>query len=155
MTNSLNLVELSHMTLPCSIIIPSLYLFCHFGNLVTQRFEDVGSQISQLAWYKLPLRSQKDYILILALTQKKVYINGFGNARCTREVFMKVNYTYIISTWEELNWWIPTYFQIMNKTWSYFMVLKSLSTPRLWLQDAEFPTILKTWILSKQLSQQL
>lgn len=75
-----------------SVLIPTLYMFCHFGSQVTHRFEDVADAIYQLEWYRLPLDSQKHLPMMLAMAQKKIYLRAFGrNIHCSRGVFAKVN----------------------------------------------------------------
>lgn len=63
----------------------TLYLFCYFGDLVTQRFDDVGEGVYQLPWYLLPLELQKHLPMVIAVAQKRVVF------RSTREVFRKVS----------------------------------------------------------------
>ena len=79
-----------------------LYLFCYFGNHVTQRFEDVADIVYQLDWYMLPLDLQSNLPIFIALAQKKVVLRGLGGTQCTFEIFK----------------------QIMKNTFSYFMVLR-------------------------------
>lgn len=73
------------------LIVTTLYLFCYFGGQVTQRFEDIGNVLYQLDWFLLPLDLQKILPIVIALTQKRVFVRGFANTRSTREVFIKVN----------------------------------------------------------------
>lgn len=70
--------------------VSSLYLFCHFGNQVTHRYEDVEFAAYQLTWYRIPLDRRKDLIMMIAFAQRGVYIQGFASACCTREVFLRV-----------------------------------------------------------------
>lgn len=80
---------------PTSVIVFWLFLFCHFGNKLTQRFEDVGDNAyAYVAWYMLPMDMQKSYPMILRLGQRNVYLRGFAGTRFTREVFMLV-FTFI------------------------------------------------------------
>lgn len=67
-----------------------LYAFCHFGNEATESYKNVGIFINQLDWYEYPLKMQKDLQLMIAVSQNNIYIQGFGNTRCTREMFKKV-----------------------------------------------------------------
>lgn len=72
----------------------SLYLYCHFGDQVTQRFEDIGDAVYQIDWYALPLDMQKNLPMVIALTQKRVFVRGFADTRSTREVFKKVTFNW-------------------------------------------------------------
>lgn len=78
------------MTVYAILIFLKLYIFCHFGDQVTQRFEMIGDNVYQLAWYMLPLDVQKQLPMVIALAQKRVYVRGFADTRSTREVFLKV-----------------------------------------------------------------
>lgn len=73
-----------------SSFVGALYLFCYFGDQVTQRFEDVGDSVYELSWYLLPLDMQKRLPMVIALTQRRVFVRGFADTRSTREVFRKV-----------------------------------------------------------------
>lgn len=76
---------------PTSVIVFWLFLFCHSGDKLTQRFEDVGDNAYAFVdWYMLPVNMQKSFTLIIALGQRNVFLRGFGGTRCTKEMFMKV-----------------------------------------------------------------
>lgn len=66
------------------------FLFCHFGGNITSRFEDIGDAIYQLEWYELPLDMQRDLKLIIVLSQKRIFMRGYGDIRTTHSVFNKV-----------------------------------------------------------------
>lgn len=73
------------------LMLPTtLYLFCHFGDRVTQDFEAIADEIYHLYWYMLPLDIRKRLPIGIAMAQKRVYVRGFADTRSTREVFMKV-----------------------------------------------------------------
>lgn len=69
---------------------PLLYLFCHFGNIVTSRFEALGDKLYMLKWYTLPLDMQKDLARVIAISQKRVFVRGYADIRSTRQLFKKV-----------------------------------------------------------------
>lgn len=75
---------------PVMLSISSLYMFCHYGDHLTLRFEDVGDAFYQFSWYYLPLNSQRDLIFVIAAAQKKVYLRGYAGTSCTREIFKRV-----------------------------------------------------------------
>lgn len=66
------------------------YLFCHFGGNITEKFEDIGDFVYQLEWYRLPLDIQQDLETMIAISQKKIYMRGYGDTRTTHSVFKKV-----------------------------------------------------------------
>lgn len=104
-------------------------MFCHFGNKLTQRFEDVGDNAyAYVAWYMLPMDMQKSYPMILRLGQQNVYLRGFADTRFTREVFMLV-FTFINGLSKNVYFReiFQFYFQILKNTFSYFMVLRKIA----------------------------
>lgn len=75
---------------PMAILLLWFFLFCHFGDRITHRFNDVADALYELTWHKLPLDQQKMLIMMIAFGQKSVYLRGFGDTRCTHEAFIKV-----------------------------------------------------------------
>lgn len=82
------------LMLAFATLIP-FFLFCHFGGNVTTRFQDIGNVIYQLEWYNLPLDMQKDLLPFIALSQKRIYMRGYGDTRSTQSVFKKVRINYL------------------------------------------------------------
>lgn len=104
------------------------YFFCHIGNNVTQRFEDVGTRIYDLSWYMLPASMRKKLPLVIAVAQKNIFIRGFGNIHFTHEVFRKVMVKFKQKKFMRMlmNSQICFSFQFINTTYSFFMVLREL-----------------------------
>lgn len=71
-------------------LLSTLYAFCHIGDHVRLRFESVNISVYQLAWNELPLHAQKNLIILLAASQRDIYIRGVGNIHCTRQIFLMV-----------------------------------------------------------------
>lgn len=69
-----------------------LFAFCHFGNQATERFKNMATFLYSLEWYEYPTVMQRDLQLMIAISQEIIYIQGFGNTRCTRENFKKVGH---------------------------------------------------------------
>lgn len=57
---------------------------------MTQHFDDLSDALYEITWYAMPLRMQKRFPLMISVAQRKVYLRGMGNVRCTRQMFMKV-----------------------------------------------------------------
>lgn len=76
--------------IPTITNLTCLYVFCHYGNQVTQRFQDIARAIYQLNWYELPYDMKKTIPMIISLSQKNIYLQGLAGTRCTLEVFMNV-----------------------------------------------------------------
>lgn len=67
-----------------------LYFFCHFGDHLSQSFEDIETEFYTLPWYMLPVDLQNYWPNMIAMGQQEISLQGFGSASCTRELFMKV-----------------------------------------------------------------
>lgn len=125
-------IGIVQILIPTSTNLCCLYVFCHFGNKVTQNFLNITDDIYATSWYEFPLEMQKNFPMIIALSQKSIYLRGFGDSRCTLEVFMKVLNSKDICTNFETSmslkkvWSIHFHFsfQIMKAAFSYFMVLR-------------------------------
>lgn len=76
---------------PAMMVFFWLYLFCIFGDNITHRFLDVSDDMYGIAWHLLPLKMRKQLPMMIALSQKEIYVRGFGRANCTRELFMQVS----------------------------------------------------------------
>lgn len=78
------------MLLGISLVIPVQYIFCHIGDILTQSYEDVGTIAYNLDWHLYPLDAQKCILLMMKLSERKLYLKGFGGIGCTREIFKQV-----------------------------------------------------------------
>lgn len=118
-----DIIDGAQMMSPTLITILWLYLFCHYGNHLTEHFSRFGEAIYQLDWYMLPLDRQKNLPRALALADKPIYLEGFGGVECIRQLFTKVLKIHQTEMTSDLNLNYNC-FQIMNTTGSYFMVLQ-------------------------------
>lgn len=67
-----------------------LYVFCHFGDELTGRFIDLNKKIYEQDWHLYPLKLQKNFRVMMMVTQNPVYIRGFASIKCTHESYKKV-----------------------------------------------------------------
>lgn len=109
-----------------------LFAFCHFGNKATESFLNLSIFIYRLDWYEFPPKMQKDLQLMIAISQENIYIQGFGNTRCTREMFKKVHHLIVCNRMGIYRKKIKfmqdvRVFQVIHATFSSFMVLRSFS----------------------------
>lgn len=75
---------------PTTITVLWLYFFCYFGSHLTQQFFSFSEATYQLDWYMLPLDLQKHLPTALSLTQKRIFLQGYGGIGCTLEIFLMV-----------------------------------------------------------------
>lgn len=66
------------------------FLFCNFGDEVTNRFIDLNDVFYELDWHIYPIQFRKDFPLLLLASKKPIYLRGLAEFLCTREVFKKV-----------------------------------------------------------------
>lgn len=86
-----DLFDLIQVFLFASTVISWLYCFCHFGNNVTQRFEEISDELYNMAWYEMSMKMRKSWPFIIQIGQQRVFIRGVAKAHCNREIFMQVN----------------------------------------------------------------
>lgn len=67
-----------------------IYIICQYGDILTGKFAELSETIYQLDWYKFPSEIQQILPTLLIGAQQPVFVEGFGNIRCTCEVFKKV-----------------------------------------------------------------
>lgn len=72
-----------------SIIFWIFFVF-NMGDTITSRFERVSNSVYSCRWVDFPPKSRKYVNTMLVVAQKPIYIQGFGNVRCTRETFKSV-----------------------------------------------------------------
>lgn len=72
----------------------SLALFCHFGEIVSSRFDEIDNAMFQSEWYLFPNRIQRVLPLVISGTQQPVIIRGFGNLLLTDDSFKRVSGRY-------------------------------------------------------------
>lgn len=82
---------LPQMISTLSFVILLLFLFCHSGTQVTERFHGIGEEVYALEWYVLPLNLQRNIPMIIALSNNEIYLRGLGGYHYTHETFKKVN----------------------------------------------------------------
>lgn len=74
-----------------SMTLGQIFLFCYFGDLLTDNFKKVNDMFYQWNWYFLPLDIKRLMPTILCAANYPDYLRGFGNISGTRERFKKVN----------------------------------------------------------------
>lgn len=84
--------DLSICTISIAGIIGVLspFLFCYFGKVATESFEDMGDCLYECNWQVLPVHFQKHLILIIANMQRPIYFHGFGMVYLNLGTFTKV-----------------------------------------------------------------
>lgn len=67
-----------------------IYLFCEFGESVSNHFYEFNNAIYQCDWYLFPLDVRQMLPLIMMNSQQSITLQGFGNTVCNRNSFKNV-----------------------------------------------------------------
>ena len=89
MGNRLDVLRLIIMLL---FVVVYIVFLCLVGDTATTHFECVNTSLWSCSLNEFPIEIQKTLPMILAATQNPVYMEGFMNVRCTREVLKLVNW---------------------------------------------------------------
>lgn len=74
-----------------TIVSPfALYVYCHFGDLTSTSFELYSKYLFEMQWYRLPLKFQKYFILMIGNSQQPMQYDGYRLVILNRSVFLKV-----------------------------------------------------------------
>lgn len=71
--------------------IAQIYLFCNFGENVTNRFSAINDSVYECSWYSFPKEVQRILPIVMVSAQQSLVIKAFGNILCTRQTFKTVN----------------------------------------------------------------
>lgn len=79
----------------------TMFVFCHFGEIMSTRFDEIDNAMSQNEWYLFPIRTQRVFPLVISVTQQPVVICGFGNLLLTHDSFKRVSVRWksFLSSW--------------------------------------------------------
>ncbi|KAJ6643281.1 Odorant receptor 9a [Pseudolycoriella hygida] len=79
-------------TAPTIVILAQLFLYCFYGQRVTDQAVKFSESIYQLRWYNYPTKYQKHFQLIILRTQNSNYLTGLGFVKCSLESFTDVRF---------------------------------------------------------------
>lgn len=68
----------------------NLFLYCFFGRMATESFEQMAICLYQANWPVLPNHLQKYFLLMIANAQRPLYYHGFGMVAMNLQTFTKV-----------------------------------------------------------------
>lgn len=73
-----------------AISVANLYLYCFGGAIVTNNCVKYADALFESNWFNMPKHFQKYFIIMIAETQKPIYLEGYGLIRLSLESFTKV-----------------------------------------------------------------
>lgn len=92
------------------IALFNLFMYCYFGRVATESFENMADTLYESNWRELPNGLQKYFILMIACMQQPLYYHGFNVAYLNLQTFCKVKALVNISS-KQMEWnCIETYF---------------------------------------------
>lgn len=72
--------------------ISNLFIYCFFGKLATESFNQMANSLFQSDWFNLPIELQKYYIIIIGNAQQSLFYHGFKIVFLDLETFTKVGF---------------------------------------------------------------
>ena len=118
---SVNLIELIRPLFQAFWSFVLLFLICEFGQMITNRFDQLNEAIDDCDWSSFPKEIQKILPIIIQNTQRPVVLRTFENASCSRETFRRVNFHFevvIFCYTIHLFWFINLKFSMLFIRWA-------------------------------------
>ena len=73
-----------------TVSLSTLFLYCYFGQVATDCFENVAATFYEAKWPNIPIKLQKYFVLMIANAQIPVNYHGFGIAFLSLNTYMRV-----------------------------------------------------------------
>lgn len=93
--------------LSAGLVLP--FILCNYGTFITERILSNDFAAYNAKWFNYPLDLRKFIILIVAQSQAKINISGFGLIRCNLETFAKVPNNFFPDILLNLNYFTPIF----------------------------------------------
>lgn len=100
------------------------FLLCNLGEDVTSHYANVNDSIYQISWYLCPLELQKSFKLMIMISQKPIYLEGFARFQCNRETFNRVFFFQSLKNFSRIYLNLNNFSQIVNSAYSFFNILR-------------------------------
>lgn len=91
-----------------------LVVFYAFGQQMTSHFENLVEQTYECNCYRLSVKQQKHFLLMIMVQQEPIYLHGLSTVQCIYDMFKRV-----------------LYFRIKINIW--FLSINFLSDQQLWI----------------------
>lgn len=67
-----------------------LYIFCAIGEKVKTHFENLVDLTYECNWYRLSMKQQKCFLIMILIQQEPVCLHGLTNAQYSLEMYKRV-----------------------------------------------------------------
>lgn len=71
--------------------VSMLFLFCFFGRLSTEKYEQMSDCSYESKWNELPIELQKFYVIIIGVGQRPLFYHGYGMIYLNLQTFTRVS----------------------------------------------------------------
>lgn len=95
-----NMVELLRILFLVFWAFALIFLFCEFGSMVNNRFEEFNLELDQCAWYSFSIQMQRVFVTITINAQQSTFVHGYANVLCVRPTFKTVKGENVLSKFE-------------------------------------------------------
>lgn len=111
-----------------SVGTSNLFLYCFFGKLATDSFDNMAYCMYASKWQALPINLQKYFILMIGNMQRPLYYHGFNVAYLNLETFCRVRNLLTFFSLYIFNRgiFLVFKFQLVKAVLSYYMMFKTL-----------------------------
>lgn len=104
----------------------SLFLFCFFGKMATESYENMSNALFESDWQKLSIDMRKYLLLMIKNAQRPLYFHGFRVIALNLETFSKVS-------GKKMNIFMKRFaqtfsFQLLKTVFSYYMLFKTITS---------------------------
>lgn len=100
--------EVIFLLLVASVALTDLFLYCYFGRVTTESYENMADNLFGCNWPDLPNELRQYFVIMIADAQRSCCYSGFKLALLNLEKFCSVNY--IMRTFLVPNHWPRTEF---------------------------------------------
>lgn len=71
-------------------IISYVLPHCYYATRITEKMSQNNERIYMTNWYRLPIKRQRDFHMLLMYSQREYTIIGYGIANCSMATFLAV-----------------------------------------------------------------
>lgn len=115
------------------ITLGSVFFLCEITQRSCDGFNRFDQVIQQTDWYMYPMQLKKLVPIVLIVVQKPVELQCFGGITCDRELFKRVSSYDQSRMLRQTVVTVDPFLQIINKAYSFFMVLQRFSKWMCWI----------------------
>lgn len=107
--------------------IITTFLYCYLAENFTAHLLEIGLIYYDLAWYELPVKRQKMFVLLIKRARREIRLKCFGLIDCSLSVFWSVRFFVVVKLKGFLLafWQVFSIFAIISKRIILFFALNS------------------------------